>query len=137
MLETHQMQSKTLKAVSDLDRLFIKTDKIELSYQISDIVKYYFIKEDDTSINSINGDANNIHFNYTDNDFLLIEGITEEDNVNVYEINGRTYPVDIVRNGNNVRVELKMLPRDKFASASRQHGTTVPSAKMPIWSRSP
>ena len=43
------------------DILVIKTDKIELSYPISDIAKYYFTKED-TGISDVNGDVNNIHF---------------------------------------------------------------------------
>ena len=38
------------------DILVIKTDKIELSYQISDIAKYYFTKED-TGISDVNGDV--------------------------------------------------------------------------------
>lgn len=105
----------------DSKRLIIKTDKIELSYQISDIVKYYFIKEDDTSISSINGDANNIHINYTNNDFILIEGIAEEDNVNVYEINGRTCHVNITRSNDSVIVELKNLPKGIYLVKVNNH----------------
>ena len=103
------------------DILIIKTDKIELSYPISDIVKYYFIKEDDTAISSVNGDVNNIHFNYTNPDFLLIEGITSEDNVNVYEINGRTCHVDIIRNNNSITVELKPLPQGVYLVKVNNH----------------
>ena len=105
----------------DSNRLIIKTEKIELSYQISDIVKYYFVEEDDTSISSINGDVNNIHFNYTNTDFLLIEGIASEDNVNVYEINGRTCHVDIVRNSNSITIELKTLPKGIYLVKVNNH----------------
>ena len=105
----------------DSNRLIIKTEKIELSYQISDIVKYYFVEEDDTSISSINGDANNIHFNYTNNDFILIEGIAEEDNVNVYEINGRTCHVNITRSKDSVIVELKNLPKGIYLVKVNNH----------------
>ena len=105
----------------DSNRLIIKTDKIELSYQISDIVKYYFVEEDDTSISSINGDVNNIHFNYTNTNFLLIEGIASEDNVNVYEINGRTCHVDIVRNSNSITIELKTLPKGIYLVKVNNH----------------
>lgn len=102
------------------DILVIKTDKIELSYQISDIAKYYFTKED-TGISSINGDANNIHINYTNNDFILIEGIANEDNVNIYEINGRTCHVDIVRNSNSITIELKNLPKGIYLVKVNNH----------------
>ena len=102
------------------DILVIKTDKIELSYQISDIAKYYFTKED-TGISDVNGDVNNIHFNYTNTDFLLIEGIASEDNVNVYEINGRTCHVDIIRNNNSVTVELKPLPQGVYLVKVNNH----------------
>ena len=102
------------------DILVIKTDKIELSYQISDIAKYYFTKED-TGISSVNGDVNNIHFNYTNTDFLLIEGIASEDNVNVYEINGRTCHVDIVRNSNCITIELKTLPKGIYLVKVNNH----------------
>ena len=102
------------------DILVIKTDKIELSYQISDIAKYYFTKED-TGISSVNGDVNNIHFNYTNTDFLLIEGIASEDNVNVYEINGRTCHVDIVRNSNSITIELKTLPKGIYLVKVNNH----------------
>ena len=102
------------------DILVIKTDKIELSYPISDIAKYYFTKED-TGISSVNGDVNNIHFNYTNTDFLLIEGIAEEDNVNVYEINGRTCHVNIVRNSNSITIELKTLPKGIYLVKVNNH----------------
>ena len=102
------------------DILVIKTDKIELSYPISDIAKYYFTKED-TGISSVNGDVNNIHFNYTNTDFLLIEGIASEDNVNVYEINGRTCHVDIVRNSNSITIELKTLPKGIYLVKVNNH----------------
>ena len=102
------------------DILVIKTDKIELSYPISDIAKYYFTKED-TGISSVNGDVNNIHFNYTNTDFLLIEGIASEDNVNVYEINGRTCHVDIVRNSNSITIELKTLPKGIYFVKVNNH----------------
>ena len=102
------------------DILVIKTDKIELSYPISDIAKYYFTKED-TGISSVNGGANNIHFNYTNTDFLLIEGIASEDNVNVYEINGRTCHVDIVRNSNSITIELKTLPKGIYLVKVNNH----------------
>ena len=105
----------------DNDILIIKTDKIELSYTISDIVKYYFIKEDDTSISSVNGGANNIHFNYTNTDFLLIEGIANKDKVEVYEINGKNCLVDIVRNDNNVRVVLNTLPKGIYLIKVNNH----------------
>ena len=105
----------------DNDILIIKTDKIELSYPISDIVKYYFIKEDDTSISSVNGGANNIHFNYTNTDFLLIEGIANKDKVEVYEINGRTCHVDIIRNNNSVTVEIKPLPQGVYLVKVNNH----------------
>ena len=93
----------------------------ELSYPISDIVKYYFIKEDDTSIRSVNGGANNIHFNYTNTDFLLIEGIANKDKVEVYEINGKKCLVDIVRNDNNVRVVLNTLPQGIYLIKVNNH----------------
>ena len=102
------------------DILVIKTDKIELSYPISDIAKYYFTKED-TGISSVNGDVNNIHFNYTNTDFLLIEGIASEDNVNVYEINGRTCYVNIVRNSNSITIELKTLPKGIYLVKVNNH----------------
>ena len=102
------------------DILVIKTDKIELSYPISDIAKYYFTKED-TGISSVNGDVNNIHFNYTNTDFLLIEGIASEDNVNVYEINGRTCHVNIVRNSNSITIELKTLPKGIYLVKVNNH----------------
>ena len=102
------------------DILVIKTDKIELSYPISDIAKYYFTKED-TGISSVNGDVNNIHFNYTNTDFLLIEGIAEEDNVNVYEINGRTCHVNITRSNDSVIIELKNLPKGIYLVKVNNH----------------
>ena len=102
------------------DILVIKTDKIELSYPISDIAKYYFTKED-TGISSVNGDVNNIHFNYTNTDFLLIEGIASEDNVNVYEINGRTCHVNIVRNSNSITIELRTLPKGIYLVKVNNH----------------
>ena len=102
------------------DILVIKTDKIELSYPISDIAKYYFTKED-TGISSVNGDVNNIHFNYTNTDFLLIEGIASEDNVNVYEINGRTCHVNITRSNDSVIVELKNLPKGIYLVKVNNH----------------
>ncbi len=105
----------------DNNILLIKTDKIELDYPISNIIKYYFTQKGDTGINNINGDTNNIHFNYTNNDFILIEGIASEDKVGVYEINGKSCLVDIEIDDNNVRVELKKLPKGIYLIKVNNH----------------
>ena len=57
----------------------------------------------------------------TNNDFILIEGIAEEDNVNVYEINGRTCHVNITRSNDSVIVELKNLPKGIYLVKVNNH----------------
>ena len=93
----------------DNDKLIIETDKIELDYLIDDIAKYYFSEEDETGVEDIKYDVNNIHFTYTNPDFLLIEGVTGYENVQVYEISGRVRPVDILKSDNCIKVELNTL----------------------------
>ena len=96
------------------DRLIIETDKIEFDYLIDDIAKYYFSKASETDIENIKYDVNNIHFTYTNPDFLLIEGVTGNENVQVYEINGKTCPVDVLKSDNCIKVQLNTLPNGLY-----------------------
>ncbi|MBR6648213.1 MAG: hypothetical protein IKL29_02405, partial [Bacteroidaceae bacterium] len=63
------------------DKLVIETDNIKLDYLIDDIAKYYFSEAAETDVEDIKYDVNNIHFTYTNPDFLLIEGVTGNENV--------------------------------------------------------
>lgn len=96
------------------DKLVIETDNIKLDYLIDDIAKYYFSEAAETDVEDIKYDVNNIHFTYTNPDFLLIEGVTGNENVLVYEINGRTCPVDILKSDNCIKVQLNTLPNGLY-----------------------
>ena len=58
----------------DNNNLIVKSDRIELSYLLDNVVKYYFIEKEETVVEEIKDGVNNIHLIYTNRDFLLIEG---------------------------------------------------------------
>jgi hypothetical protein len=107
------------------NKMVIKTTEIEISYNIADIVKYYFSDVDDTGINDINEDVNKIHFTYTNPDFLLIEGIAGKDEVRVYDTSGRECVVNSERNDNCIKVEFNGLPKGIYIIKVNNHSFKI------------
>lgn len=109
----------------DNNRLFIKTDKIELDYPIKDIVKYYFTELDETGVEDIKKDANKIHFIYTNPDFLSIEGVIGDADIKVYDISGRICDVISTNSDNCIKVELKGLTKGVYIIKINNHSFKI------------
>ncbi|MBO5866318.1 MAG: T9SS type A sorting domain-containing protein [Bacteroidaceae bacterium] len=109
----------------DNDRLFIKTDKIEIDYPISNIVKYYFIELDETGVEDIKNDVDNINFIYTNPDFLCVEGINGDADINIYDISGRVCAVNSTKSDNCMKIELNTLKKGVYIIKVNNHSFKI------------
>ena len=109
----------------DNDRLFIKTDKIELDYPISNILKYYFIEVDETGVEDIKNDVDKIHFIYTDPDFLCVEGVDWDADINIYDISGRVCAVNLTKSDNCTKIELSTLNKGVYIIKVNNHSFKI------------
>lgn len=109
----------------DNDRLFIKTDKIEIDYPISNIVKYYFIELDETGVEDIKNDVDNINFIYTNPDFLCVEGINGDADINIYDISGRVCAVNSTKSDNCMKIELSTLKKGVYIIKVNNHSFKI------------
>ena len=109
----------------DNNRLFIKTDKIELDYQIEDILKYYFTKLDETGVEEIKNYTDKIHFIYTNPDFLSIEGVVGDADIKMYDISGRVCDVISTKSDNCAKIELSTLHKGVYIIKVNNHSFKI------------
>lgn len=109
----------------DNNRLFIKTDKIELDYPIEDILKYYFTELDETGVEDIKNYTDKIHFIYTNPDFLSIEGVVGDADIKVYDISGRVCDVNSTKSDNCAKIELSTLHKGVYIIKVNNHSFKI------------
>lgn len=94
--------------------LVIDTEKVSSEYAIGKVLRYYFVEQESTDVENIEIAENEIRFTYLDNDNLLVEGVDDNTHLSVYDISGRRYNVDVVNNGNSIKVSLFQLPSGTY-----------------------
>ena len=107
------------------DRLVIKTTEIEISYNLLDIIKYYFKEVDDTGISDVNENIDKIHFTYTNPDLLFIEGVAGDADINVYDISGRVCDTILTKSDNCAKIELNTLQKGVYIIKVNNHSFKI------------
>jgi hypothetical protein len=76
-------------------------------YEISN-VKYFYFSDQSSDVQQLK--ANNVNIVYQSKDKVVIEGVSENDQIQIYSAKGIMQKGIVGRNGNNVEVSLSALP---------------------------
>lgn len=108
------------------NKLFVNTNNINTFYPIDNIQKIYFSDSNiNTSVNGIEDCILEINFTYK-NEILTIDGLSDVNNINIYDSTGKKYNTYIDYNGDNIHIPFIEMPKGIYiVSIDKKHSIKI------------